>query len=151
MIRPQREGRVDVGAQVLVGLPRQGEDEVHRDCFKGDRREGRRHRLGIDPLPAKDLLVLIRKGLDADADLRHARFLQRLQHLDRHIVRVKLKADPLGDDEVFAERVYDLLDAICRKRGRSAAEIQAGRLFSPRMLPADKVYFLNQRINIPLA
>ena len=96
-------------------------------------------------------MVLIRKRLNADADFRHARFLQRLQHLDRHIVGVKLKADPLGDDEVFAERVYDLLDAIYRKRRRSAAEIQAGRLFPPRILPADKVYFLDQRINIPLA
>ena len=64
---------------------------------------------------------------------------------------MKLKADPLGDDEVLIERVYDLFDTICRKRGRSAAEIQAGCLFLPRMLPADKMYFLNQRIYIPLS
>ena len=96
-------------------------------------------------------MILVRKRLNADADLCHARFLQRLQRLDRHIVGVKLQADPLGDDEVLAERVYDLFDTICRKRGRSAAEIQAGCLFLPRILPADKMYFLNQRINISVA
>ena len=71
MVCPQGKGLRKIRFQILIGLPGQRKDEVHRYRLKRDRRQGRLHGCGIYGLSAQDFLILIAERLNPDADFRY--------------------------------------------------------------------------------
>lgn len=151
MVCPAGKGQIHIRPQVLEGLPREGEDQVHGhrlegDLLQGGRQGGQVHR----PAPQEGLILLL-KGLHPYADLRHASLLQCPQEGDGHVVRVELHSDPLGDGEVLPYRPDDLPQPPGGQGRGPATEVQASDLPSALRLAAHHVDLPDQGIDVLIA
>ena len=151
MVGAACENGVNVLSQILKGLPRKRENQIHGHGFKGHFLKRRFQSPRIHRLSAQKFLVFLPEGLDPDADPGHPCFFQRSEHRDCHVVRMKLCADPLRDLKILPDRPDDLPHAVCRQRRRPASEIQAGDLFPSLCLLSRQTDLSKQCIHIAAA
>ena len=151
MVSAIGKGHINVLFQILVGLLRQGKNKVHGNRFKRNGCQCSRHGRRIHGFSAKNMLILLLKGLDTDTDFGNTGILEDLQRTDSYIVGMKLQTDPLGNLKVLPAGIDDLLQPAGDQSGGASAKIQAGNPLLFRILAADHPDFLQKRIQITVA
>ena len=139
---------IHIRFQILKGLSRQGENEVHRYRLKGNFSQGRGHGSGIHGLPAQSCLVFAQERLDADADFGNSGIFQLMKSRNRHIVRMQFQTDSLGYLKEFPAGFDDFPQPISRQSRGTTTEIEAGDPFPLLILDAHHSDLLQEGINV---